>query len=281
MIPHLKFQVIFVIAILGTVQARPTLARLFDNEANQGDDVAAATPLRFRQAEILGIVSDKMMPNGIPSQEPYDVKTQKNGGAIGDEEPKEVGQERAPMKWKNESSKENEDILGHLASVINHDRQIPAKEPPGGRRAVPETWDLDRLKKLPPKATVPWCPPGKVRIRVLDIFSKGEAKARLEAAKEWGIERVLLAASCPALANTLAFPKSNPAARQEGHETKGEARRQPRAEDRYPNPNWFPLKPNRFSRPLAPRGEPTGTSANIYLKRERVGTKPQAGFLVP
>ncbi|OAX85382.1 hypothetical protein ACJ72_00230 [Emergomyces africanus] len=289
MILPLKSLLCFTITILGTVQARPAHDRLLQCAPNQ-DDCPAATPVRLRQAttarinavtstaianvarvEIPGVVLGTKMPNAILRQEHYNVKSQQNGGRIEDGEVKADAQQGAPVQWKNEKTKEGEYLLGLLTSMIRCDPQIPAEEPSAYQRRVAESCEPEKLKKLPPTTTAPWCPPGKVQVRIKarDIVSIGKVKILQEVAKERGIERVLLAPTVTSPAKTTASPKRSLSTGQAGYERNGvAARRQHRAKGKFPNPEWSPIEPTRVARSkLAQRG-PIATSGDIENVKE-------------
>ncbi|PGH36206.1 hypothetical protein GX50_00890 [[Emmonsia] crescens] len=304
MISHPELLVIFALTILGTVQAIPSSPTLFENGVNQGDG-PPAKPLRFRRgiqataariavitptvvanaarAEVTGVVPDTTMPYAIPRQESNNMYDRQNRGDIESDEIRAGAREGAQVKGEDEG-KENGYPPGQYPSLISRDPLTPPKEPPVDEPGVAISCNSEKLDNLPPKVTVPWCPLGKFRMRARDIVFKETLKARQEVERGAGGERALLTTTVPLppdTPDTPEFSKSKPlAGKEEDSELKRPpSRRQPDARDRYPNPDWFPLKPSESRRPQLPRRGPIQFPEDIQNMKEPSPDPKQAPWL--
>ncbi|KKZ64398.1 hypothetical protein EMCG_09621 [[Emmonsia] crescens] len=301
MIPHPELLVVFVLTILGTVQAIPCSPTLFENGVNQGDG-PLAKPLRFRRGiqataariavipptvgantarvEVTGVVP---MPCAIPRQESNNMYDRQNGGDIEGDEVGVGAREGAQVKGEDEG-KENGYPSGQYPSLIRRDPLTTPKKPPVDEPSVAKSCNSERLDNLPPKATVPWCSRRKSRMRARDIVFKETLKARQEVERGAGAGRALLTATVtlpPDTLDTPAFSKRKPlVGKEEDSELKRPPfRRQPDARDRYPNPDWFPLKPSESGRQQLPRSGPIEVPEDIQNMEESPPDPKRAPWL--
>ncbi|KLJ06669.1 hypothetical protein EMPG_17843 [Blastomyces silverae] len=146
--------------------------------------------------------------------------------------------EAIQVQWKDEDGKDDGYPL-----LIRRNPSMPPKEPPAGQSSG-KSCNSKRLG----------CRPTKFRVRARDnVFEEGGA--------EWDV----LAATVRPPQRIPAFPGINPLAGKEADSIlKTPLSRGPPGEtDPYPNPDWFPLKPEKRPPPSPVRYGHVGASTDV------------------